>query len=551
MWIRFAICAAVLLCVCTWLAQTLRVAAQKIDSLQVTKEQSAQLSGQVVRSDTLEPVSKAEVTLYPQFETAEGNRTVRSNIDGTFVFPDLRAGAYTLEVSHSGYSTFSCGKNPCRQLSLKSGEKVDDLVVRLDPAGVISGRVFDADQDPVEGLRVYALRVNFLRGGGREISARSSVVTDDQGSFRMANLAPGSYYVRAGGLIEHPMKQMALKEGFGEGLQYRDTYYPGTSVLNDATPLEVSHEVEASGIRFSVVTEKTYTITGKVVSAGNRVPPKPTEVHLTKLSDAEQMFGPGGVAIDPRGSFELHGLSSGEYTLTAVATSNATEVYEGYASVRIVDSNVRANIELGRASEVRGKVESPAGTSLAGKQIILQTAGLIYYPSVISAEGRFDIGNVPPGEYTAALTDNGDLAEPIYLRKVVCAGRDYASLTLVLAVGTVLDCDIAIANDTGSVTGQVMESEKPVPRLVVVLIPASRELRRIPRYTLTGRSGADGRYQIVGAIPGDYLLFAVPKSEDHEYFALDFADRNQDQAEHVTMGAGTTRVVDLKPTRGR
>jgi uncharacterized protein (DUF2141 family) len=544
---RFAVCIAATLCVCTWLVRTSGAAAAQTND-------SSQVSGQVVRSDTREPVPKAEVSLDPQDEStskaAGGNRIVRTGTNGSFVFSDLPPGSYALSVWRNGYATFSCQTNrDCGQLSLKSGQKVAGIVLLLDPAGVISGHVSDEDHDPVEGIQVYALRINFLPGGRRQIDERSGVVTDDQGSFRMANLPAGFYYVRAGGLIEHPMEQVALKQGLGESLQYRDTYYPGTSVLNEATPLEVNPEVEASGIRFSVATEKTYTITGKVVSGGKRAEPKPTEVHFTKRSDAEQMFGPGGAMIDPDGSFELHGLSPGEYTLTAMTTSNGWEVEEGYVSVRIMDSNVRANIEIGRASEVRGKVEAPAGLSLAGKQIVLQTN--VYHPSDLGSDGQFDIGNVPPGEYTLAVMESAGSAELTYLKKARCGGKDYALQPLILAVGTVLDCDIAMANDTGLVGGQVMEGEKPAAGLVVVLIPESRELRRIPRYTLTGKTDAAGRYQIVGAIPGDYLLFAVPPSEDHAYFALDFADRNQDKAEHVSLDAHATQVVNLKPTRGR
>jgi Carboxypeptidase regulatory-like domain len=549
-WIRFAVCALTVFCVCTCLVRTSGAASQKTNSSQSAKESPAQVSGQVIRSDTLEPVPKAEVTLYPQFEASDGRRTVRSGVDGHFVFTDLEAGSYMLQVWHSGYSSFTCGKNPnCKDLSLKSGQKLDDLVVRMDPAGLIAGRVFDEDQDPVEGIQVYALRVKFLRGGGRQLSASSSATTDDQGSFRMANLKPGFYYLRAGGLIQHPMDQVALKQAHGEALQYRDTYYPGASTLSEASPLEVNAGVEASGIRFSVATERTYTVTGKVAGGAKRGEPKPTEVRFTKKSDAEQMFGGPDAEIAPDGSFKIADLSPGEYTLIAkMTTHDGREAEQGYASVRIVDSNIQANIEVGRAAEVRGKVEVPFGLSLAGKQIILQTNGMVYHASDISADGRFDIGNVPPGEYTLAVTENGDLAESTYLRRAVCSGKDYALQPLDLVLGTVLDCDLTVANDTGSVSGQVMEDEKPVPGFVIVLIPESHELRRIPRYTLTGRSHAAGRYQIAGAIPGDYLLFAVPRSEDHEYFALDFADRNQDKAEHVTVAAHAAQVVNLRPT---
>ncbi len=553
----FVACTAAALCVGTWLARASEASVpQANDSSQIVKASPVQVSGQVVRSDTHAPIPKAEVSLYPQDDVtskaAGGNRTVRTGADGNFAFSDLPPGSYALSVWRNGYATFSCETNrDCRQLTVKSGQKLDNLVLRLDPAGVISGRVFDEDQDPVEGIQAYLLRVTFQPGGRRQISARASVVTDDQGRFRIANISPGFYFVRAGGLIEHPMEQIALKQAHGETLQYRDTYYAGTSMLNEATPLEVDPEVEASGIRFSVVTEKTYTITGKVVNGGKGGQPKPTEVHFTKQSEAEQMFGPGGGAINPDSSFELSGLSPGEYTLTAVATRNGMDVSEGYASVRIVDSNVRANIEIGRASEVRGRVEAPAGLSLAGKQIILQSDYSAYYPSDISSDGQFDIANVPPGEYNLAAMDNRDRTELTYLKKARCAGKDYALQTLALAVGTVLDCDVALANDTGSVSGQVMEGDKPTAGLAVVLIPESLELRRIPRYTLTGKTDTAGGYQIIGVIPGDYLLFAVPPSEDGEYFALDFADRNEDKAEHVSLDSRATQVVNLKPMKGR
>ncbi|MGB6678886.1 MAG: hypothetical protein WBE44_19485 [Terriglobales bacterium] len=46
-------------------------------------------------------------------------------------------------------------------------------------------------------------------------------------------------------------------------------------------------------------------------------------------------------------------------------------------------------------------------------------------------------------------------------------------------------------------------------------------------------------------------VFAVPRSEDHQYFALDFADRNQDKAEYVSIPDHATQVVNLKPATSR
>jgi hypothetical protein len=51
---------------------------------------------------------------------------------------------------------------------------------------------------------------------------------------------------------------------------------------------------------------------------------------------------------------------------------------------------------------------------------------------------------------------------------------------------------------------------------------------------------------LAGVIPGDYLLFAVPPSADHAYFALDFPERHPEIAEHISVDPGTTQAANLK-----
>ena len=114
-----------------------------------------------------------------------------------------------------------------------------------------------------------------------------------------------------------------------------------------------------------------------------------------------------------------------------------------------------------------------------------------------------------------------------------------------------LNCDVTVVDDAGVVGGEVTDGDKPAAGLVVVLIPGSRALRRLPRYTLTTNTDAAGRYNIVGAIPGDYFLFAVAPSDDHAYFALDFADRNQRSAERLTVAPRATQIVNLKASRAQ
>ena len=156
---------------------------------------------------------------------------MRTGPDGTFVFPDLPAGTYGVTVWRNGFSEFSPQRDRDshgRYITLKAGQKLENLDLRLNPTGVIAGQVSDEDQEPVQGLEVFALRINFQPGGRKQVSASSRTVTDDLGNFRLSNLAPGSYYVSAGGLIHQPMREVGLKQGPAGGMHYRNSVEVGS-----------------------------------------------------------------------------------------------------------------------------------------------------------------------------------------------------------------------------------------------------------------------------------------------------------------------------------
>ncbi|MFY9562366.1 MAG: carboxypeptidase-like regulatory domain-containing protein [Terriglobales bacterium] len=550
------------------LAMVAAGAAQTKDYPQASASKAAlgQISGHVYRSDTQEPIPKAQVELSAaDQETAKAagpERIVRTGGDGAFVFLDLPAGRYQFEVWRNGFAEFSWQQVADqdnektaaeRPVSLKPGQKVENVALHLHPAGVIAGQVSDEDRDAVPGLQVFALRIDFIAGGRRRVGAIGRSVTNDLGNFRMPNLPPGSYYVSAGGLIGRPMEEVGLKQGPAGKVQYHNTFYPGTPLLDEAQAVSIGPLAETGNIRFMVHSEKTYTITGKVLPGGSGRK-HADQVDCSGRETAGYTFSTGGrtAQIEPDGSFRISDLPPGEYTLSAKAVNQGVSADVGFASVRIVDSDVRANIDTGRAAVVSGKAEAPPGLSLAGTRIQLETFGsgfyLLHQAPGIDPSGRFTITNVPPGEYTFGLQDvHGEWST--YIKKAVCGGRDYASREFTLPLGTTLDCDVVLASDTGVVRGKVTSGENPAPGLVVALIPQSSELRHLRRYTLTAETDAAGQYRITGVIPGDYLLFAVPRSADHEYFALDFADRHTNIAEHVSLGPSVTQVVNLSASQ--
>lgn len=531
-------------------------------SMASPKPALGQVSGHVYRTDTGEPIPKTQVSLLPTDEAtakAAEQRTVRTGPDGAFTFTDLPGGNYDIETWHNGYSEYSGSLDPGpndpeltnRKVALKPGQTVQNIVLHLYPAGVISGQVLDEDQDPVPGLQVFALRIDFEEGGQRRIFAAAQTVTDDLGNYRIPDLPPGSYFVRAGGLMQRPMQEMSVKEGPAGRVQYQNTFYPGTSSLSEAQAVHVDPLTEARDTRFTVPAERTFTVRGKVLPGAAPPPKGSVEVECTSPNDIGYNFSNGrSAAVNSDGSFKISGLPPGDYTLTATATNQGVRSDLGFASIHISDANVNADVEIGHAAEVYGKVEASPEVPVRGERIQLAIFGpgfyLLHQSSELDRTGRFDIKTIPPGVFTFSLSaSEGD--ESIYVKKAVCdGGHDYATREFTLTAESRLDCDVTLARDTSTVHGKVTSYDNPVAAAVVVMIPVSPELRKVPRYTLISKTDATGQYKLAAVIPTDYLLFAVPNSPDHAYFDPTFVDRNTLNSESVTVNPSTAQIVDLK-----
>jgi hypothetical protein len=351
-------------------------------------------------------------------------------------------------------------------------------------------------------------------------------------------------------LIRYSRESLPLKQSPERKVQYREAYYPDSALSEVAQPLRIEPGTEVANIRISLLTVATYTINGKVEPTANSAV-LPTDVAITRSTPVQETFGLRSYPVHSDGSFAISGLEPGEYVLTARSVQEGREIQQGYARVQIVDANLQTTIPTGSGAEVRGRVIFDAGVPATEYQLTLGARhSWNLYPSSIDTDGSFDIRNLPPGPYLFGLSRSRRGSGSVYLKSVSCAGADCTERVVNLDVSSLIEnCEVTLATDGGTVSGVIKENDKRVAGVTVVLIPRSRDLRRIPRFTLTANSGVDGAYQIHGVIPGEYYLLTPPAANDRAYLAIDYVDLHQDIAQPVTIKASETVSVNLTSPR--
>jgi protocatechuate 3,4-dioxygenase beta subunit len=402
-------------------------------------EAGEELAGRVVDVDG-GPVEGARVV-----RPGGGREEVTSGADGRFVVDGLDAGRpVDLWVECRGFTSKEVAGVPV------PAER--PLVIELERAAALEGRVVDASGSPVPGASVS------VRPAGETFGGSAEAEGDEDGRFVVEGVTAGRIVI------------LARAEGHA------------TQRLDDVV---VAPGERRRGLR--LVLERGATLAGRVASPeGDPVHGAMVWAQPTEGSAGAGLQGDGrGDRTDGAGRYRVTGVTSGEVEVTVihpdyVRAVQETSLPEGGDSV--------LDFRLQRGHDVAGWVVDEVGAPVAAAHLQVESA---LGSSVSDPDGAFVLRGVPPGMWRLSAEKEG-YAEAEPQRRIEVAGP-VSGLQVRLVPAT-------------TITGQVRGIESS--DLARVMVLASGEGGGASAI-LEGVVDLAGVYRVDGAGPGDWRVVAT------------------------------------------
>src|SRR5262249_23617446 len=155
-----------------------------------------------------------------------------------FRIENLTPGEYNIDASRTLFVR-ARQSAAAIHLNLSSDQHLRDVQIQLMPTAVITGRIYDEAHQPLRGADVQAFRYQY-RDGVRVLVTLNQASSNDRGDYRLYNLQPGAYYIRATPPTNTLQASLA------------PVYYPGVIDSRDAAPVTVTSGGEAAAIDISL-----------------------------------------------------------------------------------------------------------------------------------------------------------------------------------------------------------------------------------------------------------------------------------------------------------
>ena len=506
--------------------------------------QTGSIRGTVVDTRTGQPIAGASVTVRGVWGS-EGRSSTATGPDGAFSLRGLPAGRYRVEASQSGYVDSSrlhegFRGNPAAMISVGAGQNVDDVIVRLAPAGSIAGKIVNGSEQPLTGILVSAMKASY-RDGQREFSDSHTAFTDDRGEFRIAGLAPGHYFIKA-------TAPRGWEKGPAPAKVYVPVFYPGVTDATQTQPIDLRPGDEMNGINLTLNLQRAVHVKGRILTLNARGA-KGAEISLSQLPASGYTIE---AEADAAGKFDIAAVPPGSYLLEAQLSEDADSerVLMGRTTVSVAEINVDVpDVTVFSGATVSGHigVEGDRKITMGRTRVSLKPAssgeGGDMGSAVVQADGSFEFHDVPEGTYRVQLSSPPEG----YYRK---ATADSPDANVVVSHGHAPPVEIRLNSGAGQIQGSVYsdgENQKPEPSATVILIPdtSRRSNAENYRFAIADRSG---KFSLRSIPPGEYMILAFENLDRDAYMDPVFIQEYEGAGKTVRVEEGSTLSVDLQTT---
>jgi hypothetical protein len=514
----------------------------------------ATVEGIVIKEPGGEPVKKALIELIAENQTQGGDYTALTGPDGVFRIESVLPGRYHLFAEHTGLleTDRQRSRGEGRVLTLVAGQEVKEIRIRLQSAAVVKGRVTDEDGDPLSDAQVSVLRQTYKLGHSRWEQVGGER-TNDIGEFRVPNLPAGNYFVSVSPppdfrtLIEAGGAAPKKDDANASSTSYQTVYFPGTADRSQAAPIQL-HAGDEFPMNFSLTPTASLSIRGAVVN----LPPHTSASVLLQSRDFGLILN--GAEIHKDGSFVIHDVSPGSYTISATI-ENAPKPMMTRQSLQVANSIDGLRLAPQPGATVRGRLrvegKGSAQLGVSGDVFISiesseasEDASSVPLVTHVANDGTFEWKDVAPGNYYVRLVAQSNAGQDWFVKSVLNGGVEVRDTGLAIN-GGITSVEV-LASIEGAVGEGIVTNSKgePVPNAVVVAVPEPRLRGREDHYGKTV-SDQGGRFTLRGMQPGDYTVFAWDGADGDAYYNPDFMRTYEAQGTAVRLKEGDRKSLQI------